>query len=83
MIKKTILFFGLTAAISILTPQFVSAEETVIKENDGSTTVVKTDSQGTQVSTDGKTVYFSGEDRHKDQVEYSLKHGGTVKKNNK
>ncbi|HCU53642.1 MAG TPA: hypothetical protein DIC36_04955 [Gammaproteobacteria bacterium] len=51
---------------------------TTIQEKDGSTTVVKTDVRGTQVENGGKTVYLSGEDRHKEQVDHSVKGGGKV-----
>jgi hypothetical protein len=51
---------------------------TTIQEKDGSTTVVKTDVRGTLVENGGKTVYLSGEDRHKEQVDHSVKGGGRV-----
>ncbi len=57
--------------------------ETHIKEASGSETVVRTDRKGTTVTTDGKGVYSSGGDRHKEQVEHSTKNGGTITKEKK
>lgn len=51
---------------------------TTIKEPDGSTTTVHTDSHGTQTTTAGGSVYSSGGDRHKEQVDKSTSQGGTI-----
>lgn len=70
----------LAVAVIIFATSMANAQnkETTIKETSGSTTVVRTDSRGTQTTTDGKTVYSSGGDRHRDQVNYSTKQGGKV-----
>lgn len=78
--KKQKLLLVAIAATAGLSMTVVNAQtkETRITEKSGSKTTVKTDSKGTQTKTDGKTVYSSGGDRHKEQVEYSTKQGGTV-----
>lgn len=78
--KKQKLFLVVIAAAAGLSISMTNAEtkQTMIKEPSGSNTTVRTDSKGTQTTTDGKTVYSSGGDRHKEQVDYSTKQGGKV-----
>lgn len=56
-------------------------KETTIKEHDGSTTRVVTDSSGTEVFSNEKSVYTSGGDRHTEQVDQSVNNGGEVVNN--
>ena len=81
--KKQKLFLTVVTVAASLSFAIANAQtkETTIKEKSGSTTTVRTDSRGTQTSTDGKAVYSSGGDRHKEQVDYSTKQGGSVTSN--
>ncbi len=55
-----------------------ATRETVIKEQDGSRTTVRTDKAGTQVKVNGTVVYSAGGDRHVEQVQQSIRKGGKV-----
>jgi len=69
-----------TLCLLLVTSAYAQNKETHITEKDGSKTVVTTDNKGTHVTSDGKSVYSAGGDRHKDQVDHSTKQGGTVTK---
>ncbi len=70
------------ALLSIGAASHAGERTTVIKERDGSTTTVKTDSGGTTVKSNGQGVYTSGGDRHQDQVDHSTQQGGTITSDN-
>src|SRR5438132_15224 len=79
MNRKHILVALTAVVIGFTAPLTAEARrETVIRESNGDRTVVRTDRDGTRVNRDGRDVYTSGGNRHRDQVEYSLRQGGRV-----
>jgi len=73
LLLATVATVGLSASI-------VSAadKETKIIEKNGDHTTVRTTSEGTRTTTNGKDVYTAGGDRHKEQVDHSTNQGGKV-----